>query len=68
MQIVRVAIWSTVQQFYELGVEAVQVPFGPRLGAPVLLGVQEQSEQSIAWVAGVFENVPVLPCYFEPES
>ena len=31
---VPVAIWLTVQQSYGLGVEAVQEPFGPRLGAP----------------------------------
>ena len=39
MQIVQVAISLTVQQSYGLWVEAVQEPFGPRLGAPVPLAV-----------------------------
>jgi hypothetical protein len=38
--LVQVAIWSTVQQSYGLGVEGVQVPFGHRRGAPVSLAVR----------------------------
>ena len=40
MQIVWVAILLIVQQSYDLGVEAVKEPFGPRLGAPVPLAVR----------------------------
>lgn len=35
-----VAILLIVLQSYGLGVEAVDEPFGPRLGAPVPLAVQ----------------------------
>jgi hypothetical protein len=35
-----VAILLIVQQSYGLGVEAVEDPFGPRLGAPVPLADQ----------------------------
>jgi hypothetical protein len=40
-----------------LGVEAVQEPFGPRLGAPVPLAVRQQRKQSITWVTGVSDNL-----------
>ena len=52
IQIVRVAILLTVQESYDLGVEAVKKPFGPRLGTPVPLA----GEQSMTRVAGVFGN------------
>jgi hypothetical protein len=35
-----VAILLIVQQFYGLGVKAVEEPFGPRLGAPVQLAMR----------------------------
>ena len=41
-----VAILLIVQQSHGLGVEAVEEPFGPRLGAPVPLTVWEQRKQS----------------------
>ena len=37
-----------------MGVEAVEEPFGPRLGAPVPLA--EQRKQSITSVTGVSDN------------
>ena len=40
MYIVQVAILLTVQQSYGLGVEAVPVSFGHRLGDPVPLSVR----------------------------
>ena len=39
-QIVWVAIGLDGQESYGVGVEAVQKPLGPRLGAPVTLAVQ----------------------------
>ena len=43
------------------GVEAVEEPLGPRLGALVLLAVRRQREQSITWVIGVSNNFMVFP-------
>ena len=40
MQIVLVAICLAVQESYGMGVEAVEKPFGPRLGTPVPLAVR----------------------------
>jgi hypothetical protein len=39
MQIVRVAIWLNIQQFYGLGLEAVEAPVGSRLGVLVPLSM-----------------------------
>jgi hypothetical protein len=50
MQIVWVAMSLDVQSSYGLGVEAVKENFGPRLGAPVLLAVGEQSMTGVAGV------------------
>ena len=50
-----------IQQSYGLEVEAVQGPVGSRLGASVQLAVWEQREQSMSWMAGVFNNFPGLP-------
>ena len=44
-----------------MGVEAVKLPFGPRLGAPVPLAMREQREQSMTWVTGDFDNFLGLP-------
>ena len=44
-----------------MGVEAVQAPVGSRHGALAPLVVQTQREQSMAWVAGVFDNFLGLP-------
>jgi hypothetical protein len=49
MQIVQVATWLTVQQSYGLGVEAVQEPFGSRLGA--LLGKAPPYLSSLVTIA-----------------
>jgi hypothetical protein len=46
-----VAIVLIVQQSYGMGVEAVEEPLGPRLGAPLPLAMRQQRKQSIAWVA-----------------
>ena len=56
MQIVWVSIWIAIQESYGLGVEAVEKPFGPRLGDPVPLAVRLQREQSMTRVAGVFDK------------
>ena len=56
MQIVRVAIWLAVQEYYGLVVEALKKPFGPRLGTPLPLAVRKQREQSMTRVAGVIAN------------
>jgi hypothetical protein len=44
-----------------LGIEAIQEPVGVRLDAPVPLSVQMHREQSMAWVAGVFNYFTGLP-------
>ena len=44
-----------------MGIEAVQEPVGARSGTPLPLAVRKQREQSMACVAGVFNNFPSLP-------
>ena len=44
-----------------LGVEAVEEPFGPRLGASLPLAVRQQRKQSITWVTGVPDNFMGFP-------
>jgi hypothetical protein len=50
-----------VQQSYDLGVEAVMEPFGPRLGALAQLAVRQQREQSMTWVIGILDHFWGLP-------
>ena len=50
-----------IQQSYGLGVEAVLESVGPGPCAPVPFARRQQSEQSMAWVAGVFGNFSGLP-------
>ena len=50
-----------LQQSYGLWLEAIKGPIGPRLGAPVLLSLRQQTEQSMTLVTGVFDNSLVLP-------
>ena len=50
----------TIKQSYGLGTEAVQGPFGSRLGASVPPAVRQKREQPMTWVAKVFYNFKVL--------
>ena len=61
MQIDRVAILLIVQQSYGMRGEAVEEPFGPRLGTPVPLAVRKQRQHDLGDCFDNFLGLPLTP-------